>query len=228
MAQSHSAETATDHMRHVRESRQARRLAALVLLGIAIYVALDVIAQLLPPHYSPMSQPESDLAVGPYGFLMRINFVIRGLLSLAAIAALHKTLLPAAHARIGALLLEGWAVGAFVLAIFSTDVGTQHTLHGLIHLVVALIAFVAAAVGELLIALRLARDPTWAAVRPALLIIACAALVSLVVLIPATGSVARGATGSVFGLFERIFIGLVLLWMALVAVRVVSRPAAGA
>lgn len=226
MAQPHSAETTTSGRPHSRELFQARRLAALVILGIVIYVVLDIIAQLLPPHYSPISQAESDLAVGPYGFLMRINFVIRGLLSLAAIAALHKTLLPAAHSRLGALLLEVWAVGALVLAIFSTDVGSAHTLHGLIHLVVALIAFVAGAVGELLISLRLARDPAWSSVRPALLVVSVAALVLLIVLLLATGPAVRGAAEGVFGLVERVFIGLVLLWMLIVAVRVIRLPAA--
>jgi len=32
-----------------------------VTLGIALYVVLDVIAQILPPHYNPISQAESDL-----------------------------------------------------------------------------------------------------------------------------------------------------------------------
>lgn len=226
MAQPHLPDTATDHWRHARDLLQARRLAVLVILGVVTYVALDVAAQLLPPHYNPISQPESDLAVGPYGFLMRINFVIRGLLSLAAIAALHKTLLPAAHSRLGALLLEVWGVGAFVLAIFSTDVGSAHTLHGLIHLVVALIAFAAGALGELLISSRLALDPAWSGLRTALPGVAIAALVMLVVLIATTGSVTRGSGASIFGLVERIFIALVLLWMLIAAIRVVRLPVA--
>jgi hypothetical membrane protein len=55
----------------------------------ALYVALDIIAQALPPHYSPISQAESDLAVRPYGYVMSINFIVRGLLSLTAVLALR-------------------------------------------------------------------------------------------------------------------------------------------
>ena len=65
-----------------------RALGALVIAGIVPYLALDVLAQLLPPHYSPVRQVESDLAVGPYGYVMTINFALRGALSLALVAEL--------------------------------------------------------------------------------------------------------------------------------------------
>ena len=45
---------------------------------IVLYIVLDAIAQALPPHYSPISQAESLLAVGPYGYIMTINFLNRG------------------------------------------------------------------------------------------------------------------------------------------------------
>ncbi|HEY7356765.1 MAG TPA: DUF998 domain-containing protein, partial [Ktedonobacterales bacterium] len=57
-------------------AKQGAALALLTIVGIALYVVLDVIAQLLPPHYNPISQAESDLAVGPYGWIMAINFVL--------------------------------------------------------------------------------------------------------------------------------------------------------
>lgn len=212
---------------HEREMRRSRRLAALTLAGIAAYVGLDIIAQLLPPHYNPLTQPESDLAVGPYGFVMAINFVVRGLLSLALLASIQTALIPAARSRVGAVLLEIWAIGAFLLAIFPTDVGARHTLHGLIHLIVALVAFVAAAVGALLISLRMGADPAWVRVRPALLVIAVASLVALAGLVLGVGSVASTAAGGIaglFGLIERVFLGLILLWMLVTALRLVRLP----
>ena len=41
------------------------------IIGIVLYLVLDIIAQLLPPHYSFITQAESDLAVGPYGIYIR-------------------------------------------------------------------------------------------------------------------------------------------------------------
>ncbi len=48
------------------QSREQRNslVALLVIVGIVFYVILDVIAQILAPHYNPISQAESDLAVG--------------------------------------------------------------------------------------------------------------------------------------------------------------------
>jgi hypothetical membrane protein len=70
---------------------QTRRWANMALIGIVFYIVLDVVMQMLPPHYS-LRQAESDLAVGPYGWIMNINFVIRGLLSAAIILAIYKSM----------------------------------------------------------------------------------------------------------------------------------------
>jgi len=42
------------------------RRYSVALVGVVLYLVLDAIAQVLPPHYNPLSQAESDLAVGPY------------------------------------------------------------------------------------------------------------------------------------------------------------------
>ena len=68
------------------------KLFWIVILGIVLYVILDVIAQVLPPHYSPISQAESDLAVGKFGLIMTVNFLNRGVLSLLFIFAFLQTL----------------------------------------------------------------------------------------------------------------------------------------
>lgn len=52
----------------VQQEQVVARLALATIVGIALYVVIDVITQLLPPHYNPISQAESNLAVGPYGY----------------------------------------------------------------------------------------------------------------------------------------------------------------
>ena len=61
-------------------------------MGVFLSLVLGRVAQLPPPHFSPITQSESDLAVGPWGVLMTINFVSRGALSLLFICALVQTL----------------------------------------------------------------------------------------------------------------------------------------
>jgi hypothetical protein len=148
---------------------------------------------------------ESELALGAFGWIMTVNFVVRGLLSLALIAGLQKALVPAARSQVGAILVEAWAIGAFLLAICPTDAPGQHTIHGLIHALIALVAFFAGAVGALLISLRLSADPRWRHLRPPLVTIAVFALAMLVVVLAAgerlaTSATAGGATGASSGL----------------------------
>lgn len=190
-----------------------RAAYALTLALIAVYIVLDVVAQLLPPHYSPIRQAESDLAVGPYGYIMTINFVVRGLLSSAFLYGLWHGSGLRTRTRAGFVLVGVWAVGAFVLAAFPTDVpATPVSGHGFVHLVTAIVAFLAAAVGEILLSTHFAQDRTLARIRsPALGIAVLALLFALFDF--ASGAVVP----HLGGLIERIFLGLVLLWILVVA-----------
>ena len=196
--------------------QQGATFALVTITGIVVYVVLDVIAQLLPPHYNAITQAESDLAVGPYGFLMTINFVIRGLLSVALLIGLTRVLSKEGRSQFGLVLLGIWATGAFLLALFPTDLaGQKATLHGLIHLLVAFIAFVCVATGELLLSLRFAADERWQPVRNLTVTIAFLTLFALFLLFSGTFAGLNG----IGGLLERVFLGLALLWLLVVAVR---------
>lgn len=187
------------------------RLAWLGIAGIVLYVLLDVVAQALPPHYSPVRQAESDLAVGPYGWIMTVNFVVRGLLSLAVVAALWRSLTLTGRARVGLALLGVWSIGAFLLAAFPTDIGRVQSIHGKVHLVVALVAFVCAPVGEYLLSRALTLDSRCAALGARVTPVAAVALGALALQVVGLGLPRVG------GLTERIFLTAVLLWLLLVA-----------
>ena len=100
---------------------QTRRWANIALIGIVLYIILDVVVQMLPPHYS-LRQAESDLAVGPYGWIMNINFVIRGLLSAAIILAIYKSMKNIVRPVVGMVFFAIWSATSFLLAFFNTDV----------------------------------------------------------------------------------------------------------
>lgn len=193
-----------------------------VLIGV--YIVLDLVAQLLPPHYSAITQAESDLAVGPYGFVMTANFVVRGILSLSFLAGLALVTTLRRRSPFGLALVGVWAVGAFVLAASPTDIGAETTVHGMVHLATAAIAFLAAAVGELLLALHFRDEPRLAEfATPALVV----SVLGVLALVAEFAVIARPrAASEVFGLVERIFIGFVLLWMLLVSLHLLrgDRP----
>ena len=136
------------------QARRSRALFVVALAGVILYVILDGVAQSLPPYYSPLSQAESDLAVGPFGYIMTVNFINRGVFSLCFLFALALTANSAdvmgPRFRRGGYLFSVWSVGALLLAAFPTDVpASPVSWHGAIHLVVATAAFLGGAFGAL-------------------------------------------------------------------------------
>jgi sensor histidine kinase YesM len=202
------------------DKSSSARLFWTVILGIILYVVLDMAVQLLPPHYSPISQAESDLAVGKFGFIMTINFLIRGVLSLLFIYAFLKTLDYAKVARpqfrTGTYLLGAWAVGAILLAIFPTDVpATPVSWHGAIHLIVAIIAFIGGAFGTLAISHKLSQNGKFPGLKRIALPLSIIVVVLLVVDLGLFFFVHLNSR--IGGLTERLFLGSVLLWIAVVS-----------
>jgi hypothetical protein len=196
------------------------RLFWTVILGIVLYVVLDVVVQLLPPHYSPISQAESDLAVGEFGFIMTINFLIRGVLSLLFIYAFLRTLdyakVARSQFRTGTYLLGAWAVGAILLAVFPTDVpATPVSWHGAIHLLLAIIAFIGGAFGTLAISQRLSQNGEFQRLKRIALPLSMVVVALLVVDLGLFFFVHLNSR--VGGLTERLFLSSVLLWIGVVS-----------
>lgn len=209
------------------QAKRARFLFAVTLAGLILYLVLDAVVQSLPPHYSPMSQAESDLAVGPYGYIMAVNFINRGVLSLCFIFALALTAnsfdTMGAQFRKGGWLFGVWSVGAFLLAVFSTDVpATPISWHGAIHLVVAILAFLGGAFGALYLSWGMAGNrplerAKGVAVPLSYLAVALCAVEILAGVLP-------GAFSSYGGLIERLFLASVLVWEGAVSVVMLVKP----
>ncbi len=72
------------------------------------------------------------MAVGPYGFIMRINFLLRAGLSLVLVSALW-TVFRQNRPRWGLVLFGIWGVTSELLACFNTDILTDPTLDPVRH-----------------------------------------------------------------------------------------------
>jgi hypothetical membrane protein len=223
---------------------RAKPLARFTLAAVAVYVAIDVLLAFLRPSYSLLYNAESDYGRGPWYWVMDLNFLLRCALSLALASALYQTLrrdartqdartpdartpdartldarTPDGRARAGLALLVTWAICSGLLAFFADDPeGTPQHGSGVVHLVLAIIAFIAIAVGAILISASLMSDPAWRSAAPALLAISIAAALACLVLGGANKH--HHAPG---GLYERIFLGLELLWIAVAALAITSR-----
>lgn len=184
-----------------------RCLAAFALLGIAAYVAIDVALVFLRPQFSVLHNAESDYGSrGPYAWVMDANFLLRCAFSLAVVAILPSRL------RASRALLAVWAIGSGLLAFFPDDPGgAKQVGTGKVHVVLALIVFVAVIVGTRLASCRLGSRVlivlSWGAIVP-------------IVLVGRT----RFRTHSLGGLYEKIFLAIELAWLAIAAAKVGGWP----
>ena len=190
-----------------------RLLAWFALAGVIAYVGIDVLLRFLRPGYSLLYNAESDYGRGPWYWVMDLNFLLRCALSLAVALALALAVRPGVRARGGLVLIAIWAVCSGLLAFFADDLEGQ-PVHGsgIVHLALALIAFPCIAVGTIWVSASLRSDPAWRSPVTVLLPVSLAGAAAFLLLGAAFGH--KHAPG---GLYERIFLGLELLWIALAA-----------
>ena len=144
---------------------RVKPLVRLALAGVAVYVAIDVLLAFLRPGYSLLYNAESDYGRGPWSWVMDLNFLLRCALSLAIATALYRAVRLDGRTRVGLALLVTWAICSGLLAFFADDLeGQPQHGSGVVHLVLAFIAFTAIAIGAILISASLMSDPAW---RPA-------------------------------------------------------------
>jgi hypothetical membrane protein len=200
-------------------SFSSRSLARFTLAGVALYVAVDVLLAFLRPAYSLLYNAESDYGRGPWFWVMDLNFLLRCALSLAIAVALYRVARSGGRTRGGVALLVAWAVCSGLLAFFADDIeGTPQQGSGVVHLVLAFIAFTCIAIGAILISASLMSDPAWRPAAPVMLAVSIAAAVAYLLL---GGALKHHHAPD--GLYERIFLGLELLWIVIAAVVIARR-----
>ena len=131
-------------------ARVRRAFATAAMALVLLYVLIDVVLQFLPPHYSVVSDAESNLAVGPFGGVMNLNFLARAVMSGCVVVAVAITA-PASRLRTaGSVLLALAGLCSAALVFFPTDVNppgefgmTPRTTVGLAHVVFATSGFLA-------------------------------------------------------------------------------------
>ena len=199
-----------------------RAWARAALAGCFLYVALDVALVFLRPEFSVLHSAESDYgSAGRYAWLMDANFLLRCLLTLAAVRAL--TLALPGRPRAPLVLLVGWAVASGLLAFFPDDpVGTKVTAAGRIHLALAVVAFACVAIGTRITTRVLRREPAWRPVLAPLALLSWGAIVPALLL-----GHSHLRPHSLGGLYEKLFLALELGWILVAAGWISRREPAG-
>lgn len=190
-------------------------LARVALVGAVLYVLVDVVLQLLPPHYSVLAEAESNLAVGPYGWVMNLNFLARAGVTVCTVLALARfgPRSRLRHAGLALMLVAGSCSAA--LACLPTDVPARDapglapvTGLGTAHLAVAATGFITALVAFALLTLWLRGSEQLRSAYPAAAILTGVAALGLLTL-----GVTATLLPGLIGLAERVCLAGVLGWV---------------
>ena len=201
-----------------------RPLPQLAVLAIVGQLVLLASAWLLPDisEYHLVGDNISELAIGQYGFVQTLAFVISGLGVLALAYGIHRVTAGIRGSLLGSVFIGIYGVGALVVAIFPSDridskadVWTQSTT-GRIHSITAFVAYLSVITGMLVLTWTFARDMHWRSLVVGSALLAGAALALLFV----------QSEGPWVGLMQRLMITAISGWLILVALRVRSVAAA--
>jgi hypothetical protein len=194
------------------DSRGSNLLAIVALGGSGCFVAS---AMLLPAvsEYGIRRDFISELAIGRYGFVQMLAFVAFGIGALALAMGLRKTTKGSWGSLVGSILVGLFGVGVLLDAVFPIDPGGRmETIAGTVHLVAALVAFACMVLAMFVFSRTFKQSARWRSLRSVSLVLAVAALAAL--FLPGDGGWA--------GLFQRVFVGVVISWMVIVAIRLRS------
>jgi hypothetical membrane protein len=202
--------------------RAARPFATVAMVGVVVYVLVDVVLQFLPPHYSVISDAESNLAVGPFGWIMNLNFLGRAVLTLCAAVAIGLTGPSSRLRRAGLVLMILAGACSAALAFLPTDINPPgefglrtSTMTGALHLVVASLGFFAALAGFALLTGWLRGSAQLRAVYPAALALTAVAAGGLSFV-----GLADHLAPNLIGLAERVCLAGILGWAFVVCAAV--------
>jgi Protein of unknown function (DUF998) len=110
------------------------------LLNLVLFQVLFIVAAMVRPGYSPVSQPASDLGIGPFGGWVDAGVIVLALLKIGLAIAffmLMRPMLGSVWRTICALLIALPGLGNIVTAIF-TEAPATLAIHSLASAVVVL------------------------------------------------------------------------------------------
>jgi hypothetical membrane protein len=192
----------------------------ITVLGIVIYIAIDIVLVFLRPDYSSLHNAESDYGRGPYFWVMDINFLLRCGLSLALVKSIWTTFPKENPIKKTSYWLIAWAISSGLLAFFADNpYGYPKLKSGSIHLLLAFVAFISVLAGMILLNMRFRAIKTWHRTANLLIGVTIFTIVSL--LLMGHSSFRPHTLG---GLYERVFLGSVLLWEGVVAIKTIQFP----
>jgi hypothetical protein len=189
-------------------------LALAGILGPFVLALGDLTASFSNLNYDLVRDSISSLALTPMGWLQTIGFLAIGLLMEIFVAGLLFNIRRGRGFSPSAGLLVFFGFGLLLIGAFRTDpTGVPHTIEGTIHSATATTVFWIFPIAILLLAPSLRKDPHWKSLFPYTIVTAvlCVLLMLTRIWLP--------AKLSWFGLYERILVAVMVIWVEVMAVQ---------
>jgi hypothetical protein len=184
------------------------------IIGPIILIATDFSLGLTVPGYSFLKNSISSLAWTPWGWLQTMGFMAIGLLIELFVAGLLFSIKGSRGFGFSIIVLMFFGFGLLLVGGFHTDaVEGVTTLEGAIHIWSAKCVFWLFPVAVLLMAPTLRKEPYW---RPVFFYSIGAASFAIIFMI---SSLLIPEDFTWFGLFERILVADEIIWVLVMAVR---------
>ena len=174
-----------------------------VFVCAAYYVIVLVVLHILEPEFDPRFRFMSEYALGDYGWLMTTTFFALGLAPLVAAVGLRDVHQSSRSARIGIGLLVVAGIFIWLAGIFKDSIP---------HLLASVVAFPSTTMAVLLLSWSFRKASGWPNIYRITLSIAIGMLATFL---------SMAADVGMPGLQQRVFIFLLLLWLSIVAHRLV-------
>jgi len=189
-------------------------LALTGIVGPFVLVFANVVASISEPGYDWARDSISSLALTPIGWLQTIGFLVIGLLVEIFVVGLFLSIRRRRGFGLGIGVLVCFGFGLLLIGAFQTDPsGAPHTTEGTIHSIAATIDFSLFPVACLLIAPSLRSDPYWKGLFLYTIVTSVLALVLVIM------HIWLPAQLSWFGLYERILVANMVIWVEVMAVQ---------
>jgi hypothetical membrane protein len=207
-----------------------RLLLACGALGPLLFIVVFLLEGATRPNYSPWHHFVSSLSLGEGGWMQITNFLLCGALVLCFAIGLRRVLHPGKGSTWGPLLLGLFGLCLIGAGLFVTDPLLGYppgspstlTLHGAIHMLLSLVVFAALIAACFVLARRFAGDPAWRGWDTYSIVTG----ILVAVLFIATDVVASSPNPNApAGLVQRLCIIIGWVWIALVALRLLSKKA---
>ena len=136
-------------------------LAMAGILGPIWFILLVIVQGILQPDYSHIAMPISALAAWPAGWMQNLNFFVSAILTAAFAIGMHSAIRPRRFGLAGIFLLLASSLGLLVVGLYPwinvNGVPTEPPRH----VVGAVLTFVGASLGLVILSRRMAADPQW-------------------------------------------------------------------